>query len=266
MGRMERTIDKLIVFAICLAGLALGGWGGTVPLSEGTAGAVCVSTALVAVCAGALAEALPDRIRPAAPVLLCATALVSPCGAAFLPLACYDAMRELHRGGFGHAVAAAPGAALAASLALWSPNVAAAALTAASCAAGALLSARTNRLLARLDTLHRLRDDMTVRTWDLLDRNRDLEERLVRADGGGPGGAGDGCPSDEGIPARPAGFSCLSDREFEVARLIAEGLDNREIAAAAYLSEGTVRNHISSILTKLQLKNRTQIAIAFWRG
>ena len=116
MDRMERTIDKLIVFAICLAGLALGGWGGTVPLSEGTAGATCVSTALVAVCAGALAEALPDRIRPAAPVLLCATALVSPCGAAFLPLACYDAMRELHRGGFGHAVAAAPGAALAASL------------------------------------------------------------------------------------------------------------------------------------------------------
>ena len=51
-----------------------------------------------------------------------------------------------------------------------------------------------------------------------------------------------------------------------MARLIAEGLDNREIAAAAYLSEGTVRNHISSILTKLQLKNRTQIAIAFWRG
>lgn len=265
MGRMERTIDKLIVFAICLAGLALGGWGGTVPLSEGTAGAVCVSTALVAVCAGALAEALPNRIRPAAPVLLCATALVSPCGAAFLPLACYDAMRELHRGGIGHAVAAAPGAALVASLALWSPSVAAAALTTASCAAGALLSARTSRLLARLDTLHRLRDDMTVRTWDLLDRNRDLEARLVRADGGGPD-AEDASPADEGVPARPAGFSCLSDREFEVARLIAEGLDNREIAAAAYLSEGTVRNHISSILTKLQLKNRTQIAIAFWRG
>ena len=58
----------------------------------------------------------------------------------------------------------------------------------------------------------------------------------------------------------------LTDREFEVARLIADGFDNREIAAAAYMSEGTVRNHISSILMKLRLKNRTQIAIAYWRG
>ena len=51
----------------------------------------------------------------------------------------------------------------------------------------------------------------------------------------------------------------------EVAELIADGLDNREIAQAAYLSEGTVRNHISTILSKLHLKNRTQIAIAYWR-
>ena len=60
-------------------------------------------------------------------------------------------------------------------------------------------------------------------------------------------------------------FACLTDREREVAELIADGLDNREIAQAAYLSEGTVRNHISTILSKLHLKNRTQIAIAYWR-
>ena len=43
-------------------------------------------------------------------------------------------------------------------------------------------------------------------------------------------------------------FPTLTDREFEVVRLIAEGLNNKEIAATAYMSEGTVRNHISAIL------------------
>ncbi|OUP09537.1 response regulator transcription factor [Collinsella sp. An2] len=71
----------------------------------------------------------------------------------------------------------------------------------------------------------------------------------------------------DGEPASSAGdpFAALTEREREVAELIAEGLDNREIAGTAYLGEGTVRNHISSILAKLHLKNRTQIAIAYWR-
>ena len=69
-------------------------------------------------------------------------------------------------------------------------------------------------------------------------------------------------------PVRPAarGLCRLTDREFEVAELIARGLDNREIAATAYMGEGTVRNHISSILAKMDLRNRTQIAIAYLRG
>lgn len=61
-------------------------------------------------------------------------------------------------------------------------------------------------------------------------------------------------------------FPQLTDREREVVSLIAEGLDNREVAAAAYMGEGTVRNHISSILAKLHLRNRTQIAVAYWRA
>lgn len=65
---------------------------------------------------------------------------------------------------------------------------------------------------------------------------------------------------------RPTPFACLSEREYEVARLVAEGLDNREIAATAYLSEGTVRNNISSILSKMSLKNRTQIAITYYKS
>lgn len=61
-------------------------------------------------------------------------------------------------------------------------------------------------------------------------------------------------------------FPQLTEREREVVALIAEGLDNREVAEAAYMGEGTVRNHISSILAKLHLRNRTQIAIAYWRA
>ena len=55
----------------------------------------------------------------------------------------------------------------------------------------------------------------------------------------------------------------LSERERDVARLVAQGLDNRQIAAQLFLSEGTVRNRISDILDKLALTNRTQLAIAW---
>ena len=67
-------------------------------------------------------------------------------------------------------------------------------------------------------------------------------------------------------PDLRATFPQLTDREREVVALIADGLDNREVAAAAYMGEGTVRNHISSILSKLGLRNRTQIAVAYWRA
>lgn len=57
----------------------------------------------------------------------------------------------------------------------------------------------------------------------------------------------------------------LTEREIEVVELVAQGLDNHEIAAKLYMGEGTVRNHISAILQKLQLKNRTQIAVMYYR-
>lgn len=56
-------------------------------------------------------------------------------------------------------------------------------------------------------------------------------------------------------------FTLLSAREIEIVRLIAEGLSNQEIADRLFLSNGTVRNHISVILEKTGLKHRTQIAV-----
>ncbi|MBT1182379.1 response regulator transcription factor [Bifidobacterium sp. CP2] len=57
----------------------------------------------------------------------------------------------------------------------------------------------------------------------------------------------------------------LNDRERAIAALVAEGLDNRDIASRLFLSEGTVRNRVSAILDKLGLANRTQLAILWIR-
>lgn len=53
----------------------------------------------------------------------------------------------------------------------------------------------------------------------------------------------------------------LSDRELEVLRLIAKGLLNKEIAKTLYISEKTVKNHISNIFKKLKVSDRTQAAV-----
>lgn len=58
----------------------------------------------------------------------------------------------------------------------------------------------------------------------------------------------------------------LSDREMEVLRLLARGLNNTEIAQRLYLSEGTVRNYVSSILDKLNVTDRTQAAVMALRA
>lgn len=57
----------------------------------------------------------------------------------------------------------------------------------------------------------------------------------------------------------------LTEKESEIIGLVAEGLSNREIAARLYLSEGTVRNSISIILDKLALRDRTQMAIFYYK-
>lgn len=58
----------------------------------------------------------------------------------------------------------------------------------------------------------------------------------------------------------------LTERELEVINLVAEGLSNREISAKIFLSEGTVRNYLSTILEKLGLRDRTQLAVFYYKN
>ena len=58
----------------------------------------------------------------------------------------------------------------------------------------------------------------------------------------------------------------ISGKEQEIIALVAKGMNNREIADTLYLSEGTVRNYLSNILDKLELRDRTQLAVFYFRA
>jgi DNA-binding NarL/FixJ family response regulator len=62
-------------------------------------------------------------------------------------------------------------------------------------------------------------------------------------------------------PGAAAPASPLSERELEVLRHLAQGRSNREIAGTLFLSEGTVKNHVTSVLAKLGVRDRTQAAL-----
>lgn len=58
----------------------------------------------------------------------------------------------------------------------------------------------------------------------------------------------------------------INDKEKDIISLVAQGLSNKEIATELFLSEGTVRNYLSSILEKLELRDRTQLAIFYYNN
>lgn len=62
-------------------------------------------------------------------------------------------------------------------------------------------------------------------------------------------------------PNQKEHLKLLTSKELDIARAISEGYSNKEVAAQLFISEGTVKNHLTSILEKLALRDRTQLAI-----
>ncbi|MGH3171742.1 MAG: response regulator transcription factor, partial [Trebonia sp.] len=84
----------------------------------------------------------------------------------------------------------------------------------------------------------------------------------------GPGGAAPvsgGPVHGPGGPA-PASLSALTPRETEVLRHVAEGLSNTEIAALLFVTDETVKTHVSRMLGKLGLRDRTQAVVAAYES
>ncbi|HEY5731580.1 MAG TPA: response regulator transcription factor [Anaerolineales bacterium] len=69
-----------------------------------------------------------------------------------------------------------------------------------------------------------------------------------------------------GDSEEPALFTELTERELDVLRLIAKGMTNSQIAENLVISENTVKGHVSNILSKLHLADRTQVAVYAWQS
>jgi DNA-binding NarL/FixJ family response regulator len=86
-------------------------------------------------------------------------------------------------------------------------------------------------------------------------------DEFRRVSGGAPPAKAAPEPAQSEAAPDNAPIEPLSDREQEVLQLVAQGLTNKDIAAKLFLSEGTVRNYVSSVLSKLHAHDRTQAVI-----
>lgn len=173
--------------------------------------------------------------------------LFAPSILLFLPVVAYEAMHE--RPWVARFLWLAP---WVAAPVLSTAGVSVLAFSGVLCLVAALLAVRDVREGSEREGLRFSYDDLRERFIALADEAQKRSQ-----------------PEDADVSfeaAAPQGesvFADLTEREMAVVRMVAEGMDNREIAASLYLSEGTVRNHISSVLAKKHLSNRTQIAIAY---
>ena len=239
---MEEYVDEIILMAACVV----------VSLLVADANLVVVglllSVALVSICS--MAAAL---YRNVAQVVFLVCTIVLPPAFFFLPVCAYVMLHE--RVWLLRVVWAVP-LVVAFCLGLVSPVGCAASLFV--CAAAVLLGVKDARVRAGYAGMQFAFDDLRERNLKLL---ADRDAQLTGKEAAGTEAAARDARLEATGP-----FGNLTEREYAIAKLVAEGMDNRDIATSLFLSEGTVRNHISSILGKLELSNRTQIAIMYYKS
>lgn len=247
MGTMEDFVDTTLVLALCC-----------VPLLWVPPDPFAVTGALGAVILACLGPAgAPSWLRWGAAAAFLATAALWPAWSFFLPMGAYISLRERP-----WPLRLAWLVALAAVLAQGALSASAAASLCALCAVAAMLAVRETRASAERTALRAMRDGLR-------------ESMMRQAAPATPGAVGATIPRDAHEPVSKAAsdgprdpsascaFDDLTQRELAIVQLVARGLDNKEIAARLFLSEGTVRNHISAVLQKRELKNRTQLAVEY---
>lgn len=262
---MNRILDGITALLLC-AFLAMGNAGSLRwPTQDGLACAVVgLLLATVLLCASFLAK--NPQVTTVVAVVSALMCALAPGTACFLPVAAYLGMMQ----------ALWPVRVLWVLAWLWAVTQGIQPLLSVESLAFCLLmsafAVRTVRTEALLRGLQSARDDVSERLLSLRAERADTEAV-------GTGAAADE-PAAEGVPSAleapdaggmasvpdyviRQGISQLTERELSIARLIAEGCTNRQIAARLFLSEGTVRNHVSNILQKTCAENRTQLALLF---
>lgn len=235
IGRMNEFIDRIVLLVLCCAL--------SVRMFHDPA---CVTGFLFALCFICVSEICSSRkwtwLRIALQAAFYACCILIPVMMTYLPVAIYVAMHERNR----------PARFLWAIPLAWmvffsQQAVEPKAFETVLAAAALLLAIRDTRMMSDLLCIRLAYDDARA-------TNISSSPDEVPDDG----------PADR-QPLMPSVFDSLTKRELAIARLVADGKDNRDIANELFLSEGTVRNHISSILSKMELSNRTQIAVAFYK-
>ncbi len=121
-----------------------------------------------------------------------------------------------------------------------------------------------------LETIRALRHGESRLTPQIARKVMDQFRRLAQSSKAEPGGESPGVDSPGGDPAalrarEPAASAlvteALTDKEEKILERIAEGMSNRQIGAALYLAEGTIKNYVSRIMEKLHANTRTELAI-----
>lgn len=227
---MEEYFDEIILIVACAAMSLCFADANHVVIG------ILLSVSLVCIC-----DMMGSSWRVVAQLAFLICAFAFPAVLPFLPVCAYAMLHE--RMWLLRIVWVAP---LAGALSFGGCAAVEGAVIAIACAAAVLMGVKDARMRAEHMGMRFAFDDLRERNLELLsERESDVAVDVDRATGP---------------------FGNLTEREYAIAKLVAEGMDNRDIAASLFLSEGTVRNHISSILGKLELSNRTQIAIMYYKS